>query len=287
MSGAPEKRQTVRELMAAGLSLTKACVVLKTSRSSLSYSPNLRDDDDLIARIKEIRRKKPRWGYKRVWARLRREGIAVNRKKVERLWRSLGFTLPARRPRKRKRTGSGVPTVALYPNHVWTYDFLFDATASGRTLKVLTVVDEFTRLALKILPGRSITSDTVKRVLSDLFTRYGLPKVLRSDNGPEFLAFELTEWLEGLGAKTINIAPGKPWQNAYGESFNARLRDECLNMEEFYSLKHAAEKMESWRKEYNEEHLHSSLGYLTPAEFAKQHRKKAVDFEVAIPAMAG
>lgn len=286
MSGAPEKRQTVRELMAAGLSPTKACVILKTSRSSLSYSPNLRDDDELIAKIKEIRRGKPRWGYKRIWARLRREGIAVNRKKVERLWRALGFTLPRRRPRKKVRTGSSVPTQALYPNHVWTYDFLFDATSSGRTLKILTVVDEFTRVALTILPGRSITSDAIKRVLVELFASHGMPTALRSDNGPEFLAFELTEWLADLGAKTLYIEPGKPWQNGFGESFHSRLRDECLNMEEFYSLNHAKVVMEAWRREYNEEHLHSSLGYLTPAEFAKRY-KKAVNFEVAIPAYAG
>lgn len=286
MTGAPDKRQTVRELIAAGLSLTKACLILRTSRSSLAYEPRSCDEDELIAKIKEVRRKKPRWGYKRVWARLRREGLIVNRKKVERLWKQLGFTLPKRRPRKKVRTGKSVPTQALYPNHVWTYDFLFDATASGRTLKILTIVDEFTRVALTILPGRSITSDTVKRVLAELFANHGMPAALRSDNGPEFLAFELTEWLADLGAKTLYVDPGKPWQNGFGESFHSRLRDECLNMEEFYSLPHAKAVLEAWRREYNEEHLHSSLGYLTPAEFAKQH-KKAVDFDVAIPAYAG
>lgn len=271
MTGAPDKRQTVRELKAAGLSLSRACLIVNTSRSSLAYTPKTPDEDDLIAKVKEIRRKKPRWGYKRVWASLRREGFIVNRKKVERLWRQLGFTLPKRRPRKRIRTGQSVPTAASYPNHVWTYDFVFDATATGRTLKVLTIVDEFTRVALAVIPGRSITSDSVKQVLAGLFTFHGMPEVIRSDNGPEFLAFELTEWLADLGARTLNIAPGKPWQNAYGESFNSRLRDECLNMEEFYSLEHARTLMEAWRCEYNEEHLHSSLGYLTPAEFAKQH----------------
>lgn len=285
MIGAPDKRQTVRELSAAGLSLTKACLILRTSRSSLSYRSRSGDDDELIAKIKEVRRKKPRWGYKRVWAKLRREGVLVNRKKVERLWRQLGFTLPKRKPRKRLRTGSSVPTSALYPNHVWTYDFVFDAEASGRTLKILTIVDEFTRLALAVIPGRSITSDVVKRVLTELFASHGLPAVIRSDNGPEFLAFELTEWLSDLGARTLNIEPGKPWQNAYGESFNSRLREECLNMEEFYSLNYARAVMESWRREYNEEHLHSSLGYITPAEFAEKH-KKAVDLRVAISACA-
>ena len=268
MSGALAKRQAVRELIAAGLSQTKACTALATSRSSLAYVPRARDDEALVAAIKAIHKRKPRWGYKRVHAQLRREGHQVNRKRVLRLWRELGFTLPARRPRKRLRSGESVPGKAEYANHVWTHDFIFDATAGGRMLKVLTVVDEYTRQALAATVGRSLTSAGVREELERLFSAHGRPAVLRSDNGPEFVAFELTEWLGKVGAATFHIEPGKPWQNGYGESFNARLRDECLNMEEFWSLPHARALIEAWRIEYNSEHLHSSLGYLTPDEFA-------------------
>ena len=149
-----------------------------------------------------------------------------------------------------------------------TYDFIFDASAGGRRLKVLTVLDEYTRLVLAIVPGRGLTSATVKGVLVKLFVRHGRPQVIRSDNRPEFVAFELTEWLSDLGAATYHIEPGKPWQNSFGESFHARLRDECLSCEEFWSLEHARVLLEEWRCEYNTEHLHSSLGYMTPAEFA-------------------
>ena len=252
MSGAPAKRQAVRKLIAAGLSQTRACAALATSRSSLAYVPRARNDEALVAAIEKVHKRKPRWGYKRVL----------------RLWRELGFTLPARRPRKRLRSGESVPGKAEYANHVWTYDFIFDATAGGRMLKVLTVVDEYTRQALAATVGRSLTSAGVREELERLFSAHGRPAVLRSDNGPEFVAFELTEWLEKVGAATFHIEPGKPWQNGYGESFNARLRDECLNMEEFWSLPHARALIDAWRIEYNSEHLHSSLGYLTPDEFA-------------------
>jgi putative transposase len=268
MSGAPARRQAVRELIAAGLSRTRACAALAMSRSSLAYVPRARHDEALVAAIKSIHKRKPRWGYKRVHARLRREGHEVNRKRVLRLWRELGFTLPARRPRKRLRSGESVPGKAEHANHVWTYDFIFDATAGGRMLKVLTVVDEFTRQALAATVGRSLTSAGVKGELERLFSLHGRPAVLRSDNGPEFIACELIEWLGKVGAATFHIEPGKPWQNGFGESFNARLRDECLNMEEFANLPHARALIEAWRIEYNREHLHSSLGYLTPDEFA-------------------
>ncbi len=161
---------------------------------------------------------------------------------------------------------------AEHANHVRTYDFIFDATAGGKRLKVLTVLDEFTRVSLAIVPGRSLTSAAVKGVLARLFARHGQPRVIRSDNGPEFIAFELTEWLADPGADTFHIEPGKPWQNAFGESFHNRLRDECLSCEEFWSVEHARAVLETWRCEYNTEHLHGSLGYATPAEFAAAHR---------------
>ena len=166
------------------------------------------------------------------------------------------------------RTGAGVPVAAAYRNHVWTYDLVYDAVASGRTMKVLTVVDEFTRVALAVHGAYSITARTVKAVLAELFAAHGAPAVMRSDNGGEFIASEVVDWLEETGTDTFHIAPGKPWQNAFGESFNSRLRDECLNEHEFWSLAHARVLLERFRVEYNTEHLHSSLDYMTPEEYA-------------------
>ena len=266
--GAPARRQAVRALMDHGLPITRACTAAGISRSSLHYQSRRTDNVELVERIKEIRKKKPRWGYKRVHAKLRKEGLVVNHKRVERMWRDYGFTLSARRRRKKVRTGETVPQAAMAPNGVWTYDFIFDATYGGRRMKVLSMVDEFTREALAIVPARSLTAAAVKGVLAKLFAKRGRPAVLRSDNGPEFIAFELTQWLEAQGAATYHIEPGKPWQNSFGESFNNRLRDECLNTTEFWSIDHARVILESWRIEYNTEHLHSSLGYLTPEEFA-------------------
>jgi len=196
-------------------------------------------------------------GLKRVHAKLRKEGFLVNHKRTERIWQEQGFTLPARRRRKKVRTSETVPEAAMAPDHVWTYDFMFDATFGGRRMKVLSVVDEFTREALAIVPARSLTASAVKGVLARLFTHRGRPAVLHSDNGPEFIAIGLTEWLETQGASTYHIEPGKPWQNSYGESFNNRLRDECLNTTEFWSINHARVVLEAWRIEYNTEHLHS------------------------------
>lgn len=268
MSGAPARRQVVRALVERGVSVTRACAAVEISRSSFHYESRRIDDVELVERIKEIREKKPRWGYKRVHAKLRSEDFAVNHKRVERIWREYGFTLPARRKRKKIRTGETVPVAAMHPNHVWTYDFMFDATHQGRRMKVLTVIDEFTREALAVVPARSMTASALKGVLAKLFATRGRPTTIRSDNGPEFIAFELTEWLEAQGATTHHIEPGKPWQNSFAESFNSRVRDECLNMNEFWSVEHARVVLEAWRIEFNTEHPHSSLGYKTPEQFA-------------------
>jgi transposase InsO family protein len=268
MTGAPARRLVVRALIDRGISLTRACSVLEISRSSFRYTSRRVDDVELIERIKEIRVRKPRWGYKRTYRKLRGEGFVVNHKRIERIWAEHGFTLSARRKRKKVRTGQTVPLSATSPNHVWTYDFMFDATFGGRRMKVLTVIDEFTREALAIVPARSLTSSAVKGILAKLFAARGKPTTIRSDNGPEFIAFELTDWLESQGASTYHIEPGKPWQNSFAESFNARVRDECLNMNEFWSIEHARVVLEGWRIEFNTEHPHSSLGYMTPEQFA-------------------
>ena len=261
----------MRVLAAAGISTRRACSLVGTSRSHLAYEAKAKDDAELLAAIGEIRRRKPRWGVRRTHRQLRRRGHAVNRKRIERIWREHGLAVPRRRRRRKIRTGAGVPVAAAYQGHVWTYDIVYDAVSSGRTLKVLTVVDEFTRVALAVHGAHSITARTVKAVLAELFERHGAPAVMRSDNGGEFVASEVVDWLEESGTGTFHIAPGKPWQNGFGESFNGRLRDECLNEHEFWSLKHARVLLERFRIEYNTEHLHSSLGYLTPEEYAAAH----------------
>lgn len=182
--GAPARRQAVRALVEQGLPITRACVAVGISRSSFHYASRRTDDVELLERMKEIREKKPRWGAKRVHARLRKEGFVVNHKRVERIWRDHGFTLAARRRRKKVRTGETVPQAAVAPNHVWTYDFMFDATFGGRRMKVLSIVDEFTREALAIVPSRSLTAAAVKGVLAKLFAGRGRPAVLRSDTDP-------------------------------------------------------------------------------------------------------
>jgi transposase InsO family protein len=240
------------------------------SSSHLDYEPAPKDDDEILAAIAEIRRRKPRWGSRRIFRQLRRRGLVRNRKRIERIWRDHNLAVPVRKRRRKIRTGASVPVTAEYRNHGSTYDIVYDATSSGRTFKTLTVVDEFTRYALAVFGARSITAGAVKGVLERLFAEHGAPAVIRSDGG-EFIASEVVDWLAEVGTDTFHIAPGKPWQNGFCESFNSRLRDECLNEHEFWSIEHARVMLERFRVEYNTEHLHSSLGYLTPAEYAAMH----------------
>jgi len=255
-------------LKGKGISERQACRLVGIGRSSLRYEPHPRDDEKLTERLKQIARTRKRYGYRRAWALLRREGEVVNHKRVWRLWRQEGLQVPHRRRRgKRLKPRGEVPSKALYPDHVWAYDFIHDACEDGRTLKMLTVLDEFTRECLCIDVGRSIRAKDVIEVLNWLFALRDRPQFLRSDNGPEFIAEALREWLAESGAGTIHIEPGKPWQNPFEESFHSSLRAECLSMESFWSVRHARVVVERWRVDYNEERLHSSLGYLTPAEF--------------------
>jgi putative transposase len=226
--------------------------------------------DSLLAdELKLIARRHLRFGYRRAHALLRREGHEINHKRVARVWRLTGLTLPHRRPRKRRkaeRVNLAVNT-ATRPNEVWTYDFVHDWCASGQRLKLLTVVDEFTRESLCIETRTSIKSQAVVTVLNRLVKERGAPTYVRSDNGPEFVAKRVKGWLAGAGIQTLYIKPGSPWQNAFGESFNGRLRDECLNVEWFNNPAEAKVVVERWRRHYNEERPHSSLEYQTPIEF--------------------
>jgi putative transposase len=236
------------------------------------YGPRQPDKDKpLIIAMKRLAGKHPRYGYRFITAKLRQEGWRVNHKRVQRIWRREGLQVPYRR-RKKRSPGSSENACfvnkAAYINHVWTYDFIEDATEDGRKLKFLTVLDEWTRESPAIEVSRSITSKDVIGVLEYLFLVRGVPRFIRSDNGPEFIAQAIKTWLSGSGVETLYIEPGSPWENGYIESFHGRLRDELLNREIFYSVKEAKVLAESWRLEYNHHRPHSSLNYRTPAAFA-------------------
>lgn len=259
-----------------GHSERHACRLLGVARSTHRYKARRVDADaGLVKRIHEIAAKHPRYGYRRVTTLIRRSGWLVNRKRVHRLWRQEGLRVPIRQ-RKKRRLGHGENGIlrrkAERPNHVWSYDFVFDETENGRALKILPVVDEFSRRCLTIEVGRSITARTVIRVLERLFEEYGEPEYIRSDNGPEFIAKAVQSWLKKRGAKALYITPGSPWENAYSESFNSRLRDELLDRELFTSEAEARVLLEDHRREYNEERPHSSLDGKTPAEFVEAWR---------------
>jgi putative transposase len=230
-------------------------------------------DRELLERMRQLAQENPEYGYRMIWAALRQEGVEVNVKRVHRLWRQAGLKVVRPRP-KRERTGASENacsvTRAEYPNHVWTYDFVFDATSDGRRLKFLNVIDEYTRLCLRIEVGRSMTARTVVRVLAELVQVHGEPGALRSDNGSEFTAGAVKQWLSAAGIQTLYIERGSPWENGYAESFNSRFRADFLNREIFRTLAEAQVLSEEHRLKHNHRRPHSSLGYKTPAQFAAE-----------------
>ncbi len=249
---------------------------MQISRWGLHYKSLKDTGDSLLAdELKKIASKHLRFGYRRAHAVLRREGQQINHKRVHRVWKLTGLTLPHHRPRKRRNVErvSLAVNAATRPNEVWTYDFVHDWCANGQRLKMLTVVDEFTRESLCIETRTSIKSQAVIAVLNRLVKERGAPAYLRSDNGSEFVAKRVKEWLACAGIQTLYIEPGSPWQNAFGESFNGRLRDECLNVEWFNNLAEAKVVVERWRRHYNEARPHSSLKYQTPVEFRLAYRQ--------------
>jgi len=274
----------VRFFTERGIAIARCCALVEIERSSFYYRSHGREDDELLENLRRIAREHKRYGYRRAWALLRRQGEQVNHKRVERLWKEAGLGLARKRSRKRVRKGAGTPLKALYPNHVWTYDFMEDATVDGRKLRILTVVDEFSRESVAIEVDRRMPSVRVIEVLKKVFAERGAPEYIRSDNGPEFIAEAVKEWLASQGTKPYYIDPGCPWQNPYGESFNDKLRTECLNMELFTSLAEARIVLASWREEYNRERPHSSLGYRTPEEYRAQweaKKEKVISFSPA------
>jgi len=258
----------------------RACGVLGQPRQTQRYRPRVQEPERrLVERMLALVREHPRYGYRRIWALLRREGWSVNRKRVYRLWRREGLKVPQKARKKRHLGHSANGCVrrrAEHPDHVWAWDFIFDRTTSGRSLKWLSIVDEYTRECLALVVARSMTAEDVLDVIAELFVVRGVPGHLRSDNGPEFIARALRRWLEWTDAKTLYIAPGAPWENGYAESFHSRLRDELLNVEEFANLAEARVLAERWQLEYNHRRPHSALGYQTPAEFAAGCRKCCV-----------
>jgi putative transposase len=260
------------------ISERRASRVLGRPRSTLRY--RLRDrspETPLVRALRRRARKHPRWGYRRIHARLERTGWPVNLKRVHRLWRDLCLQRPVRRRKSRKlgpkpgtSANSCVNQPARFKNDVWTYDFIADRTVSGGALKWLTLVDEYTRECLTLHVARTLTGADVRRVLARVVGRRGAPTRLRSDNGSEFICEALRQWLPAQGTKPLPVAAGSPWENGFIESFHSRFRDEFLERVEFESAPDAKEKGEWFRREYNTVRPHSSLDYKTPRQFSEE-----------------
>jgi putative transposase len=257
-----------------GVSERWACRVVGQPRSTQRHQPKRAEDDAALrAELRQFSKDRPRWGYRRAHHHLRELGWEVNRKRVQRLWREEGLRVPQRK-RKRRRLGeSTVPASRLRaerPNQVWAFDFQFDQVADGRVLKLLNVVDEFTRESLVMLVERSIDADRTVSELERLVSERGAPEHLRMDNGTEMTAHALRDWCRFSKTATAYIEPGSPWQNPYVESFHSRVRDELLDVEEFSCLTEARVVIGDWQEDYNHRRPHSSLGMRAPAVFAAQ-----------------
>ena len=271
MVSAQVRRQQVEYAQERGLSSRRACALLSVARSTLGYESRLAAKDaPVVAAMRALSAQYPRFGYRRIHVFLERQGQVMSPDRAHRLWRQNGLQVPRHRPRRRISTGRPRPLLPERINHVWTYDFVFDACANGQQLKCLTVVDEYSRDCLAIDVAGSIRSGRVIEVLARLISVHGAPQYLRSDHGPEFVATALLRWLAKADIETALIEPGKPWQNGLGESFNGKFRDECLSLEWFRNRTDAKIVIESWRRHYSEVRPHSSLGNLTPAEFKRR-----------------
>lgn len=247
----------------------RVCRVLGQARSTQRREPRVPPDEEtLVTRMTGLAVKYGRYGYRRITVLLNEEGWHVSKDRIERLWKREGLKVPQRQPKRGRlwlNDGSCVRRRPEHRNHVWSYDFVMDRTRNGRPLKILTVMDEYTRECLAIDVERSIRSQDVLHRLSELFLWRGAPEYIRSDNGPEFTAKAVRKWLARVGVETLFIEPGSPWENGYIESFNGKLRDELLNCEIFDTLMEAQILTEQWRREYNQVRPHSSLGYKPPA----------------------
>lgn len=276
MVGPSSKRKAVHRLQEElHVSERRACSIASQHRSSQRYRPRQIDLDELlVVEIKRLSLKHPRYGWRRILALLRRAGWELNHKKMRRIWKSLGLQVKKRTRKRRKGNGFAKQILSLRPNHVWALDFAFDTTERMVQFKIMPVVDEFTKEVLAIQVDRSITSQDVCVQLELLQAIHGAPSFLRMDNGPEFISKTLAAWCQRHGSETMFIDPGSPWQNGIAESFNDKIRDESLNLEEFATLLEAKVVIEDFRREYNQYRPHSAIGYLTPAEYGTEERNK-------------
>jgi putative transposase len=251
MASASVRRKQVGYVRKRRISLRRTCALLQVARSTVGYQSRLATRDaPVIAAMRELSAQYPRFGYRRIQVFLARRGLVMSADRAYRIWKQAGLQVPRRRPRRRVATGRPRPLPATGANQVWAYDFVFDACANGQQLKCLTVIDEFTRECLAIDGG--------------------VPKHLRSDNGPEFVSRAVLRWLHEAGVETAPIDPGKPWQNGSNESFNGKFRDECLGMQWFKNRIDAKVAIEDWRRTHNGVRPHSSLNNLTPSEYARR-----------------
>jgi len=265
-----EKPKAVGLLVEEGLSQRESCEIVGVCRSKLFYQPrkNL-EKEALVAAIRALALKHPRYGYRRIHEMLRRQGLVTEISRVQRLWKKERLAVKPVKKKRKRRWGPWLapPPRAAYPNHVWTYDFMQDQLSSGKKIRLLNIVDEFTRRGLRIEIKRSMGAKDVMACLMKTMAKYGIPAFIRSDNGSEFIEKGLREWLAKQGTTTLYVRPGSPWENGKCESFNGKFRDEFLNREIFHSLVQAQIQAEWWRIHYNNERPHSALGYQTPQEF--------------------
>ena len=268
-----QKKRVVRDAAERGLcSLRRACAYLSLSWSTFSYRPKQasKKAQRLAERIVTLSWEHPRYGYRRIRALLVKEGWTTSRKFVQAVRRSEGLQVkPPKKRRHRQGISTGPPTKANGRNHVWSWDFVHDRTDNGGPLKLMTLIDEYTRKCLSIRVARQLTSTDVLSVLREAIEEEGAPSYIRSDNGSEFIAHQVQQWLQAKKIKAIYIDPGSPWQNGFIESFHNRLRDECLNREVLLSVAEAQVVIEQWRHTYNHEHPHSRLGFKSPQEFVR------------------
>ena len=285
MAGARVRREQIAYVVSRGRSQRRACALLSVARSTLGYQSRLAvRDAPAVAAMRDLALRYPRFGYRRIRVFLKRAGHVMSADRTHRLWRQAGLQVPRRRPRRRVATSRPRPLPPQAAKHVGAYDFVFDTCANGQTLKCLTIIDEWTRECLAIDVAGGIRSTRVSEVLAQLVSVPGAPRYLRSDNGSAFVAAAILRWLEAAHIETALIDPGKPWQNGADESFNGKFRDEQLSLQWFRNRVDARVSIEQWRRHYNEVRPHSSLAYLTPAEF-KASQVPGRDDEGRSPAM--
>ncbi|UNP29219.1 IS3 family transposase [Lysobacter gummosus] len=264
------RRQAVAHVHAhLGYAQRRICRALHVTRSSVRYVSQPRSDESSLTQaVIALASQYGRYGYRRVHALVRAQGGSASRSRVERIWKREGLKAPTKQPKRGRlwlADGSCLRLRPEHPHHVWSWDFVMERTHDGRVLKILVLIDEYTRKCLALYVARQIRSNDVIDVLADAMLEHGIPEHLRSDNGPEMVAHNLRRWLAAVGSKTMYIEPGSPWENGYCESFNGKFRDELLNGEIFYTLREAQVVIEQWRRHYNTVRPHSALNYRPPA----------------------